>query len=238
MLYCNEERFVPTNINVMTIESNDGMFYYVHRSLYDQAVIINDRYKGKENELMNLIGRYENDEPTECVSFFHLVVPEPINILGYFLSLIDGYESMSQDIEVLCGAIHQMSAQISFRSMIGIPMELRAQVRFSLSIENEYKLSWDRFFQEALPYEEDMFLRRAEPVYVQQQPQIPQQVTPQMQAFLEAEENEEVFDWDSFVDDDILEEKEEPKIVVEENTSDDLLEEEVDDGMSLINSLI
>lgn len=231
MLYCSENRLIPTNINLMVIESDDGMFYYIHRSLYDQAVILSDRFKGKEKELMDLIGRYSGtDDVPECVEFFHLVVPEPVNILGYFLALVDGFETMSQDIEVLCGVIHQMSAALNFRSLISIPMEMRAQARFSLSIETEFRLSWDRFFQEALPYDEDTLLGKNK-----------QTVVYSNNEDEEEEEEQKPFDWGAFMENlEKEEEKEEKDKPVEQVTpvEDEPIMEEVDDGADLIASLI
>lgn len=234
MLYCSEERLVPTNINLMTIESSDGMYYYVHRSLYDQAVILNDRYKGKEDELKTLIGRYSSSDTPECVSYFHVVVPEPLNILGYFLALIDGFETMSEDIEVLCGVVHQMSAALNFKSLIGIPPEMRAQARFSLSIESEFRLSWDRFFQESLPYDPDMFLGKRETVYINSGNVNDNYV--EDNSF--DDEEEEVFDWSEFMDDldnKTDEEKEETK---EEVVTEVPVEEDRDDGADLLDDLV
>lgn len=239
MLYCNENRLVPTNINLMTIESDDGMYYYVHRSLYDQAVILNDRFKGKENELMELIGMSNTDQIPECIEFFHLVVPEPLNILGYFLALVQGFETLSADIEVLCGVIHQMSAALNFRSLIGVPKEMRAQARFSLSIESEFRLSWDRFFQEAIPYEPDMFLHKA-PAYQTTSDYVEDEEEP-----AEGEDEDGIFDWGAFADniDKRLEEKEDdtpaPAPVtapVQTTVVDD--GDGVDDGYDLMKDLV
>lgn len=240
MLFCSEKRLVPTNINLMTIESDDGMYYYVHRSLYDQAVILNDKYKGKENELCTMIGRYTGNVP-ECVEYFHIIVPEPLNILGYFLALVDNFETMTQDIEILCGVIHQMSMAINFRMMIGLPAEMRAQAKFSLSIETEFRLSWDRFFQEALPYEEDMYLNRgAVSVGSSSTPSTPSTGERSIEEILYGDDGSlPPVDWDA-LEKDILaggssttttEEKKEVEPV-------EKVEEEVDDGAALIADMI
>ena len=239
MLYCNENRLVPTNINLMTIESEDGMYYYVHRSLYDQAVILNDRFKGKENELMELIGMNLTDQLPECIEFFHLVVPEPLNILGYFLALVQGFETLSADIEVLCGVIHQMSAALNFRSLISVPKEMRAQARFSLSIESEFRLSWDRFFQEAIPYEPDMFLHKAS-AYQPATGYVGDEDEP-----AEGEDEDGIFDWGAFADniDKSLEESEDDTpapVQVPTVTQPTVVDEGdgADDGYDLMKDLV
>lgn len=237
MLYCSKSRLVPTNINLMTLESKDEMYYYVHRSLYDQAVILSDRYKDKEKELMDMIGTYKSDDVPECVSYFHLVVPEPLNILGYFLALVDQFDLLSADIEVLCGTIHQMSSAINFRKLISMPKEIRAQVQFSLNIQEEYQLSWDRFFQESLQYNPDMWLgaQQVQQIYVNnvadEEPD-------------EGEDEDGIFDWNAFDQElDNSEKKEEksgqlpkPSIVAEE--VEETIDDEEDDGARALAELL
>lgn len=159
MLICSDSRVYPTNINIMTLQSRERKYFYVHRSLYDQAVIIRDRYNGKEGELVDALGW--TDKVPDCVAYFRLVVPEPLDILGFFLLLIRDCQQLDDDgctIEDLCGAIHSMSTSTNFRNMLKFPKDVRSSISFSLTIKEEYELSWDRFFQESIPYDEDMFL--------------------------------------------------------------------------------
>ena len=59
----------------------------------------------------------------------------------------------------MIGAIHVMSGPLNFRKMINIPFEMRNQQPcFSISIREEYKVAWDRFFLTAIPYSENMYL--------------------------------------------------------------------------------
>lgn len=152
MLIYSKERLMPSNINMMVLKDENGGYYYIHRSLYDQAVIIEDRYKDNPEAIIRGLGKNPEEYHSINVANFVSEVPKPINILGYFLYLIDGIHSTVETIEVLCGAVHVMSSILNFRQFLKTPKEIRASVSFSLSIREEYEVSWDRFFQEAIPY--------------------------------------------------------------------------------------
>ena len=69
-------------------------------------------------------------------------------------------EELTDFVEMI-GAIHVMSGPLSLRGMLKIPYELRnMNPAFSLSIKEEYQLAWDRFFQNTMPYTDDMFHAR------------------------------------------------------------------------------
>ena len=153
MLIYTRERLLPANINMIVLTDNDGGYYYLHRSLYEQAVIVEDRYKEHIDDLIRALGSDPDVTRPTCVSYFVAKAPRPINILGYYLHLIDNvYQLDDLSMETLCGAIHVMSSVLNFREFLKIPKEARAGVSFSLSIREEYEVSWDRFFQEAIPY--------------------------------------------------------------------------------------
>ena len=166
MLIYSAERYVPTDVNILTIRAKFGLGYiYVHRSLYDKAVVLSDLYKDKLPELVRMLTG--NDEIREDVQFFYDNIPEPINILGAFLSFIT---KELEELEDMVGAIHVMSGPLDFRRMIQVPFEIRQQApRFSLSIKEEYQLSWERFFTQAIPYRKDMFQQPSVAQYVPQQ---------------------------------------------------------------------
>lgn len=156
MLIYSKERYVPTDVNMMVIRAkdNDG-FFYIHRLLYDQAVIINDIYE----DLPTLLKAVTNSEESRGdVDYFYENAPSPINVLGAFLKLVT--EELTDFIDMV-GAIHVISGPINMRGMLRVPYEMRNNnYKFSLSIKEEYQLAWDRFFQTVLPYDTDMFLSR------------------------------------------------------------------------------
>lgn len=156
MLIYSENRYISTETNMMIIRAKDNIgYYYVHRGLYDQAVILSDIYKDDYALLCEVIGG--NHETRSDVDLFVESLPSPINILGCFLLLV---EEPLEDLIDMVGAIHVMSNSINFRKLITLPQEVRANVEFSLSIKEEYELPWDRFIKESIPWTEDFYTRR------------------------------------------------------------------------------
>ena len=151
MLIVSEERYVPTAVNMMVLQGADEMFYYVHRSLYDQCAILHDLYGEHIEGLYRLLG-WEAEIPDVCEDFY-LEAPNPISILAPFLTLIGDCGAL-EDIEEMCGALSSMSMSIDFRKMLKVPMQVRQSVKFSLHVREEYRVQWDRFFSETPTYEE------------------------------------------------------------------------------------
>ena len=140
MLICSAKRYYPTDVNMIVLEK-DGLYFYVHRSLYDQAVILDDMLSRCSIDEMCLKIRRSKPEP--MVYEFVEKAPRPISALGCFLILVA--EPLTDFID-MCGAIHVMSGPLSFRRMIDLPPELQNSVQFSLSVKEEYELAWDRWF--------------------------------------------------------------------------------------------
>lgn len=154
MIIYSDTRYVPTDINMMVIRGNNNRgYYYVHRLLYDQAVVLYDLYSDDIELLVNsIIGI---TDMRDDVAYFLDNVPPPLNILGPFLLLV---KEPLTELRDMVGAIHVLSGPFDFRAMLKVPVEVRNRVpRFSLSIKEEYELAWDRFFQTAIPYSLDMF---------------------------------------------------------------------------------
>lgn len=154
MIIYSENRYVPTDVNMMVIRGKDNEgFLYMHRSLYDQAVIIHDIYSEDFTQLaVALTGK--SDMRDDVVMFMDKA-PVPVNALGPFLLLI---ENELESFEDMVGALHVMSGPVNLRKMLKVPFDMRNTPSFSLSIKEEYQLAWDRFFQNAIPYSDDMFL--------------------------------------------------------------------------------
>ena len=136
-------------MNMICLESEDSGFFYIHRSLYDQAVLLHETYSKDRSSLKyQLCGK----DYTAC-DFFFENAPEPINILGDFIGLLSVEPTSSDDIELLCGILSVMSMNLSFRKILTVPASVRLQLRFSLSIENEYRQSWDMFYIDSMNYD-------------------------------------------------------------------------------------
>ena len=78
----------------------------------------------------------------EAVDFFYENVPEPVNILGAFLSLVDSEVDVPCNLRVLCGYLHQMSMMIDFTNYIAIPVVARKDVVFTKAMMRGWEDSW------------------------------------------------------------------------------------------------
>lgn len=148
MLVVSRERYLPVTVNTLVLYAHES-YFYIHRDVYDQAIILSDRYESLD-ELAALVGGYEINGDT--VQWFYANAPKPLHILAPYLSLIDG--EIEQDMELCCGVLHVITSLIHVRHFIQKPQEVRKSVSFSLSIKEEYEMAWDRFFMTALPYDQ------------------------------------------------------------------------------------
>lgn len=149
MLIYSEDRVVPTDVNMLVISTKDvdERYFYIHRVLYDQSVILTDVYgEDKTKMLKDVTG---SEESRADVDYFWDHVPTPIRIFAPFLMLVKEPLTKFKD---MVGAIHVMSGPINLRKLLQVPVEYRSNPSFSLSIREEYELAWDRFFMTALPY--------------------------------------------------------------------------------------
>jgi hypothetical protein len=153
MLIYSREKVLPSIVNMIVLQDAQGAYYYVHRSLYDQSVILTDRYAENPEALVRALGRDTELLAAECVDVFMSIAPSPLKILGYFLYIIDGIDLAEFTLEDICGALHVMSSSVDFRRMLKIPRETRAGIKFSLSVKEEYEVMWDRFLLESSEHE-------------------------------------------------------------------------------------
>jgi hypothetical protein len=156
MLVYSRTRVVPAAVNIIVLEK-DGAYYYVHRNVYDQAVILSDQYGTNPQLMRDLIGG-ETKQP--ACEFYMNNAPEPINILGPFLDLVTK-EEIASDLEEISGVLHVMSMCVNFRMLFKVDTRLRQSVRFSISIRNEYEMLWDRFFAESKVFGESGVYQKA-----------------------------------------------------------------------------
>lgn len=151
MLIYSEKRLVPTDVNMIVLKGKESGYFYVHRALYDQAVILNDIYKDDIPRLIEAITGSQNGR--DDVWTFLDTAPTPINILAPFLLLVNDELTEFND---MVGAIHVMSGPVNLRGMLRYPMDMRNTPTFSLSIREEYELAWNRFFMTTMEYNEQM----------------------------------------------------------------------------------
>jgi hypothetical protein len=168
MIVFSKERFLPTTPNVIVLTDKEGNYYYVHRDVYDMAIVLSDRH-----DLDSVKAIVEGTYNSDAVEYYYLTAPKPVNILAPFLSLVTG--ELENDIELLTGVIHAISGATNLREFVRLKRELRKTVTFSLNVKEEYEMAWDRFFNTAVPYDERAALGARMQMYapMQQQQQYP-----------------------------------------------------------------
>lgn len=147
MIVVSEDRYVPINPEYMVLQDVDGFYYYVHRTFYEQAVVMEDRYGESIETLQKLIG---GNSDFEAIEIYRKYVPRPLNIMGYFLALL---KNDITDFVDAVGAMDTIASAINLRNLIKQPASIRQQVTFGVSVENEYKDIWTLFFKTGcIPY--------------------------------------------------------------------------------------
>lgn len=148
MLTISETRYVPVKPNYIVLQDADGYFYYINRTLYDEAIVLTDRYGQSISTLIKLIG---GNSDFQCVESFVVRAPKSISILGYFLALLS--EDIEDDYTDVVGALDLITSNLDPRTFIKQPAEIRQSVNFGMSIRNEYMDSWEMFFDSCYEYE-------------------------------------------------------------------------------------
>lgn len=149
IVYTHGERLVPATVNTMTLQVGDSGYLYIDKTTYEQAVVINNKYRDDYDGLTTLVGVSKN---LKEIDFVHAELPEPVNILAPFLTLIEEKAQLDGSLEQLVGCLHVISRNIDFTSFLKIPAEVRRGVSFNGHITAEYELQWQEFVNECVPY--------------------------------------------------------------------------------------
>ena len=152
MLVLSNERVVPSQPNVLTLTTNDGRYLYVHCKVYGDAAIIADKFGRSTEALVSVINEGATEVPAIVTEVYELL-PHPVNILAYYLLLIKTINVEELTVEEAIGALHAISNCLDFRLFPTLLAETRKNVRFTMMLVDEYKLSYDQFFQTAIPFE-------------------------------------------------------------------------------------
>ena len=141
--------------NIITLDIKDDLGYiYIHRDTYDDAVHIDTNYYCKD--VVKKLGAENN---IDVINELEPYLDEKIRVLLGFLVLLDDgvfddCETVEDKLDLAIGALHRMSMTFDLYNILNVPPEIRKTFKFSKSIKDEYKLSWDKFFKECLTYEE------------------------------------------------------------------------------------
>ncbi len=150
MLVVSKTRYLPTTVNTLVL-AKDDYFFYIHRDVYDKAIILNDKYS-----LQDIQQKIEPLYNSKAIDYYYNHVPSPLHILAPFLGLV--VEGLPEDIEILTGAIHVITAATDVKAFIEVNKDLRKTLQFSLYIQEEYEMAWEGFFITAIPYEQRALL--------------------------------------------------------------------------------
>lgn len=150
IVYTNGDRLVPATVNAITLQIDDESYLYVDKTTYEQAVIIDNKYRDDYDGLTKLIG-VKNNLPE--IDFLNTTLPAPMNILAPFLTLLEDNVKLDGTVEQLIGCLHVISRNIDFTGFLKIPAEIRRGVSFNGHITSEYELQWKEFINECIPYQ-------------------------------------------------------------------------------------
>lgn len=146
----SEQRLVPAQPNVMTLKCPNGGYVYAGKDLYEQAVILNSKYWNDLDGLAKLIGPVRHQPEIDAL---RAAMPEPISILAGFLAILEDDVKFDGTLEELVGCIHVIGSTINFAKFITVHPDIRATVSFSDHIRREYELPWEKFTNDAIPYD-------------------------------------------------------------------------------------
>ena len=144
MLIYSKDYLLPLGGNIITLFGENSDYYYVHRSLYDLAVILNEKYSIEE-----LTENLGFTSFTTIMEEFSNTVPEPLQILSSYLGFVKIEE---ETITNYCGAIHCLNKLVDLRSLLNVLPEIRKTVKFTLNPNNDFLLQWSIIKQEWLEY--------------------------------------------------------------------------------------
>lgn len=152
MLVVSDKRLAPSQVNTIILQGDDGRYYYLHRDLYDQLVVLFDNFLYGEatSTLANLL-EHPMDTWPENVKMFYDTVPGPLKMAAPYLMLVTTPEQL-ETLEDMCGALTVISMSINLRRFCKVDKSIRAAMNFSLHVREEYRPHWDRFFQENPEY--------------------------------------------------------------------------------------
>ena len=143
----------------MVLQDESDNYIYIHRLLYDSAVILADKYDSIEALAKDIAPTGDIPSDRKDVQFFYDHTPAPVNILAPYLLLCPEAFTSLYD---MAGALHVMSNTFDFKKLPQIPKEVRLNaMTFSMRITEEYKLSWELFLSKCIPYSDDLFLNKS-----------------------------------------------------------------------------
>lgn len=146
MVYYSKEFLVPIKQGIMCLTHEDENeeaigYFYVSKNVYDAAVVLESVFSSDIDMLIEKNFTIV-DSHINSVYWFYENVPSPINMLAPYLYLCSEKIDLGNDIELLTGALHQISQSMDFYQFTIVPKEVKSTVLYTKSMVMKYKDSW------------------------------------------------------------------------------------------------
>lgn len=139
------------NIMLLDDEKTGGVVY-VNKQTYDQALLLQGRFDGDPNRVINTIKGKGTETYILNVELRGLVenmmrfMPAPLNMLAPFIIMATqnkNIEWKADNMEMGYGILHQYSQLIDFNATTLVPAEVRMNISLPTVILMQYEVSWD-----------------------------------------------------------------------------------------------
>lgn len=145
MIVYSKQKVLSLLPDIVPIDGENEEFFYVLRSVYDEAVILDNTY-----EVEALKSKVNTENNTKAYEYLLECLPHPINILSPFICLVK--DELELDIRTLCGVLSVILSTMSAVKFVSEDIRLRRSIEYSGKIVNEFELSWKKFFSMKVDY--------------------------------------------------------------------------------------
>ncbi len=137
--FCKGEKQIQAN-KLFMIKAKDESSILVSKDVYDQAVLLQDRYSNP----LNIRGKFAMDKNDLAMFRFVEIAPDPIKMFGCFLLLVEEpIPEESWSLETFCGILHVITKTVDCSNYLTVSQDMRKDLKFTLKQVMDYQDSWD-----------------------------------------------------------------------------------------------
>lgn len=129
MIFYSEEAISTKQGSNIVEVSVDGGFLYVELAVYEQAVLLNDRFIGSYETLYSQLTGQGTGFHKKDAELFFSHVPAPLGVLGAYFAIV-AEDVELKTMEEACGMLHQISMVLDFNSFAKLSFDVRKNVVF------------------------------------------------------------------------------------------------------------
>lgn len=149
MIAYSKERLLVLDDSIVTLWNEDkGIYYYVDVDTFSIACVLHSKFEESLDALVDAIG---GTPDYECIRVAVEELPKPLNIYGYFLSLVSSNLTTFDDI---VGGLMLITDIIDFNTFLAIDPAIRKKPRLASKLQDRYVPIWKKFFASAMNYDE------------------------------------------------------------------------------------